>query len=903
MNRLVNRASIRGIQRYFVVSIPLSVLILGLFLYFNFSNPKQAYAAVSGDYRSIATGNWGSTSTWETYNGSSWVAAGVTPGSTNNVITIQTGHTVTIAANVTVDQVVVDAGGTLIVQSAKTMTLANGTGDDLTVNGILTIGGTLAAQASTSTIDNGTVTLSSGGSHTFAAGATININTGDFYIAQSTSFTTTTGIWTINSGATFQYDVNGGSLPLATWNSGSTCIVTGLTSTVPGNLTQTFHHFTWNCAGQTSTEKLSGLLTTVNGDFTCISSGAGRLRFTQQESFTLRIGGDFYMQGGLLYVSCKGAADSILVTGNYIQTGGTFGLTDGTTEGGITPTYMTVNNFSLSNGTFDMTSNVGNSSGNGVTALMINGNYNQTGGTFTETATTGANYGYGNVYYCKTGTQTFERSAGTMSNNVNFTVNTGSILDMNTYSLAGAGTFNLSSGGALILASPDGISSSGATGNVQVTGTRTFSTSANYTYDATSAQVTGSGLPASVNNLNIDNSGHVSLTNTTSVSGILTLTNGQLITNANELVVTNAATSSINSFSSTKYIRGNLRRYVNTTGSYDFPIGTSAYYELININFSSMTGFTNVLSSFTNDNPINPSYPLTGIAINGTTVDSMLNYGYWTVTPNSAMTGGTYSITLNEKGHTNSAGTPASYCVLKRANSTSSWQTVGTHSSTTQSESGGTATALRTGLNSFSQFSIGKNSGIGGLPIQLIKFDVKRNKDVVDIVWSTASEINNDYFTIERSINGIQFEELHRISGAGNSTIINKYEDADAHPFAGTSYYRLKQTDYDGRFTYSAIKSVDIIATGFNQLNLKITAVFPNPFSEKLTVAFESKVAAEIKIRLINSTGQIEFEEYFNAALGNNEYNFSDKTGLKPGVYIFEIESDGAKDSKRVIKK
>ena len=905
INKQYNRLRLRTIQRGVIQYGSISILALALILYFYVSIPKKVYSAAIGDYRSIATGNWNATSTWETYNGTSWVSASSTPTSTDGVVEIQNGHTVTIIAAVTVDQIKVNAGGTLNILIGKTVTLANGASDDLTVNGSMNINGTLAAQATSTIINNGTMILTSGGANTFAAGSTISINNGALYKAQDNSFTATSNIWTINSGGTFQYDVNGGSLPLATWNTGSTCLVTGITSTPPGNLTQPFYNFTYNCTGQSATEKLSGLLTTVNGDFTMISSGIGRLRLSQQENFTLTIGGNFYMQGGLLYVSCKGSADSILVSGNYLQTGGVFGLTDGTTEGGVTPTFMTVTDFNITNGTFDMTSNVGNSIGNGVTTLNINRDFSQTGGTFTETATTGANYGYGKVYFVKSGTQIFSKPSGTMSNTINITVNNGSILDMNTYYPTGTGTFTVLSGGALIMASPLGITATSLNGNVQVTGARSFSTSGNYTYNATSAQVTGDGLPSTVNNLTIDNVNHVTLSNTVSVAGILTLANGQVITNANELILTNSAITSINGHSLTNYVRGNLRRYVNASGSYDFPVGTSANYEFINITLTGMTGFTNVLSSFTNSSPFDSSFPISGIQINGTDIDSLLDYGYWTMTPNSPMTSGNYSVTVKEKGFTNAANSPAGYCVLKRANNTSAWQSIGTHNIPTQFESNGVATAVRSGLTSFSQFSIGKTTKVGGLPIKLIYFNAVKRENAVMLSWATGSEINNDYFTIERSVDGIIFEPVLIKKGAGNSTITLTYTDVDANPMEGVSYYRLKQTDYDNHFTYSEVKSIKFSPSQNNDgiQNLKLISISPNPFNENFICSFKTNTNSSVGFQLLNSSGQIVAKDNIASTDGINQFQFINDKNLQPGIYLAVLICNNERIVTKLLKK
>lgn len=99
------------------------------------------------------------------------------------------------------------------------------------------------------------------------------------------------------------------------------------------------------------------------------------------------------------------------------------------------------------------------------------------------------------------------------------------------------------------------------------------------------------------------------------------------------------------------------------------------------------------------------------------------------------------------------------------------------------------------------------NCGIA-LPIELISFEAKLNNRQVDIHWATASEQNNDFFTIERSADGLNWEIVTTAAGAGNSIYRIDYAAYDSRPLSGISYYRLKQTDFDGAFEYSNIVSV-----------------------------------------------------------------------------------------------
>lgn len=94
------------------------------------------------------------------------------------------------------------------------------------------------------------------------------------------------------------------------------------------------------------------------------------------------------------------------------------------------------------------------------------------------------------------------------------------------------------------------------------------------------------------------------------------------------------------------------------------------------------------------------------------------------------------------------------------------------------------------------------------LPIELLYFNAVLNGDEVDLSWVTKTEIDNDYFTIERSLNGEEWQAIYEVDGAGNSSNEIEYYEVDRDPFFGKSYYRLKQTDFNGEFSYSPIVSV-----------------------------------------------------------------------------------------------
>lgn len=110
------------------------------------------------------------------------------------------------------------------------------------------------------------------------------------------------------------------------------------------------------------------------------------------------------------------------------------------------------------------------------------------------------------------------------------------------------------------------------------------------------------------------------------------------------------------------------------------------------------------------------------------------------------------------------------------------------------------------------------------LPIELVNFSAYlTNHNSVKLDWETVSEISNDFFVIERSVNGVNWESVIKIDGAGNSSALLQYSTQDENPYDGTSYYRLKQIDFNGDFTYSPIKRIYI-----DKLK-KEPLIYPNP--------------------------------------------------------------------------
>ncbi len=178
------------------------------------------------------------------------------------------------------------------------------------------------------------------------------------------------------------------------------------------------------------------------------------------------------------------------------------------------------------------------------------------------------------------------------------------------------------------------------------------------------------------------------------------------------------------------------------------------------------------------------------------------------------------------------------------------------------------------------------------LPIELLSFNAHLIENKVELKWSTASEINNDYFTIEKSYDVIDWDVIGIIDGAGNSNQILNYQYLDTK-LKGIQYYRLKQTDFDSKFEYSKIVSVN-----YSIDNILNTITYPNPTNGIFTVNIKGEEPENATIRVLTITGQIVSEK--KERLSN--YSSFDISNLASGIYYIEINQNGTVSRTKLVK-
>jgi hypothetical protein len=173
------------------------------------------------------------------------------------------------------------------------------------------------------------------------------------------------------------------------------------------------------------------------------------------------------------------------------------------------------------------------------------------------------------------------------------------------------------------------------------------------------------------------------------------------------------------------------------------------------------------------------------------------------------------------------------------------------------------------------------------LPVEYVTFAATPQNDKIKLEWSTASETNNDYFTIERSGDGRIFDAIGIIDGAGNSSDELYYEFKDESPLQGINYYRINQTDFDGQYSYSEIRSVRHNGAG------KI-AISPRHTDGRLDINTEMK---SYDVAAYSSTGQ-EVSR-FVALSGHQSVSIE---SLQAGIYFIKVASGSVSETIKIVK-
>lgn len=187
------------------------------------------------------------------------------------------------------------------------------------------------------------------------------------------------------------------------------------------------------------------------------------------------------------------------------------------------------------------------------------------------------------------------------------------------------------------------------------------------------------------------------------------------------------------------------------------------------------------------------------------------------------------------------------------------------------------------------------NSAFSALPIELISFACKSTEVGVELLWVTASEQDCDYYEIEKSIDGVNFNSIGSVYGAGSTNEESSYKFTDFDRNVGLSYYRLKQYDFDG-----SVNDLGIISINIELEDNHI--IYPNPVStgNSVYVSFKSQKDELVSYQLLNLEGKLIIEGSINSNKGSNTLLLISDSDLLPGIYTVVLVANGNRDLKKL---
>lgn len=371
-------------------------------------------------------------------------------------------------------------------------------------------------------------------------------------------------------------------------------------------------------------------------------------------------------------------------------------------------------------------------------------------------------------------------------------------------------------------------------------------------------------------------SGNVDMNNnlsSTIVLGVSTAINGTLIRTSGHIY------------------NGYFKRWYNTTGTsdapaWDIPIGmNAANYNTARIWYPAATASGGSLRArFVSTNPMYAGLPLTDATntscyAGGQPIDNLANEGYWEINPADGWTpaqADPYSIRLNYTGIT-TVNNANCLSIVKSENHTN-WMLEGTHGGVAAS------TVRRNGQTGWSWFTIGSEFDVNPLPIELVSFDVNcTNNATFRIDWATSSEINNDYFTIERSKDAQFWETVAIVDGAENSNQYISYSYEDPVYNSGY-YYRLSQTDYDNT---SVVYGERYQVCTSDAQTLDILNAFQNP-NGSITVVANFPIDMAYQIEVYDLRGR-KLDVVNSHATAGTEHIVLEKATMRSSIYLIAL--------------
>lgn len=836
--------------------IPKHIRTIFLILLLAISIRTSAQYAV-GDYGSTNSGGWGTTATWSTWNGAAWVAAAGAPASGNNVF-ILSGRTVVVASgghsclNLTVE-----AGGKLwsannasncyVSVYGAALVCDGQIGDGATFDGIsFNIEGANCTVSGSGLFDASRIRKNSSFATTtnliIARNINLRFNTASSTQLYNNSGTTSIFNMTINSGATVTLFPNGA-------NYGNIAIdgINGLNNT-------------------------SGTIVEAGGTFTI--------------NGTLIVSGAMYLttNNTLTSHSCRWVINGLVQTREVIAS-----------ASGTARDSLTINN----GGKLEITGTPAFSSLSTTnnTYLFNNGSTVEYSAAGTQNVRVRSEFGgavlsgYFNLILSNTGLKSTSLSGLWVRNDL--TITGSAILDPNPNVndiLVGRHWINYNSAGFDEKNSTVWMNGS--------TGPQTITCPGGEVYNILRYSIGGGSYLQFNNNVDV-------------ITQLLFASNGYVDLNSNTLTVRNSGTTGITGQSNNRYILSektdNSSKIVwrigtaSALGPYTFPFGIppggAANYIPVIVYKTTGVDIGDLSFATYGTPPNNQPWPTTPTLVTNLWAFNPMHNSpdnrhwtvdrFWEIGSTNPTNIDTIRVSYRTVELPDSDATPTNLAAQFWATAFNSWN------------------ILQYGSGAANYVNIYPNvhptvyyntawtltSFTSPLPIKLLSFEAIPEEKKVNLKWVTASEINNEFFTVEKSLDGNKFYSIGKIAGAGNSTVRLEYNFYDMNPSPGISYYRLRQTDTDGKTSLS-----DVVPVSYKNQKGKVS-IFPNPVNEQAYIAMDGIEQATIVVRNAEGKTLLSF-------IKTNDTNIFplDFSEISRGIYFIEVKTARESQNLKVIK-
>ena len=601
--------------------------------------------------------------------------------------------------------------------------------------------------------------------------------------------------------------------------------------------------------GSSSTMSVSGALTnsgTINSSLTLNGSNK-----TLTNNGTLNAPAVF---NGVTTLAGSGSTTFSSVTINS-------GKTLKTSSHNITISGDWTNNGTLTAGTGSITM-TGNLANNGI--------FNGAGGTISITGD-----------LTNASTSTFKTAAGALSLNGNLT---------------NSGTFTIGGAGAVTL-----------TGNWTNNGTFTPTGAGAVIFAGTSSQVIGGSNATTFKNVQFNNSANsLSISNEPTITGTATFSSGVVTGN-----VTLGSAATVSGAGTSSYINGKVTKVMNANATFKFPIGTASLYAPFEAKSSAASNVSVQYASGSEDMPDwwNHSGNFSNVGL-----DHASDRENWQVSASATTNLSAIKLYWNTAAgnyHSFEEGADALESYLRIAAVKKNdfyWQNLGQSAIEGDFDGAGSITAVNplaitvgakaAGDNDYFVTFASTNKGNLLLPIELISFTATCDGRSSLIEWTTATEKNNDYFSLERSDDAINFTEITRVAGAGNSIEPIDYSYTDYGIHGGDNYYRLVQVDYDGTRTVSEIVVANCIESEVDEPEVQ---AYPNPFNGELTLVLDNFDNRPATIEVYDMLGKLIYIQKADAPQNSYE-TILNLSNLPPAAYTVRVSTNDFVINKNVVK-